>query len=50
MIVGQFPDRTLPRGQITDLHFPDGHFPERTIPRQDTSPTGHFPTKTFPQP
>ena len=59
MIVGQFPDRTLPRltlprGQIPDGHFPNGHFPERTIPRPDTSPkdtslTGHFPTKTFPR-
>ena len=53
-IVGQFPDRTLSRGQIPDWHFPDGHFPdehfpERTFPRPDTSPTRHFPTKTFPR-
>ena len=64
LIVGQFPDGTvprlpLPRGHVPDGHFPDGHFPnghfpERTIPwpdtsPKDTSPTEHFPTKTFPR-
>ena len=54
LIVGQFPDGTvprlpLPRGQIPDWHFPDGHFPDGHFP-DGHFPNGHFPERTIPWP
>ena len=54
LIVGQFPDGTvprlpLPRGQIPDWHFPDGRFPDGHFP-DGHFPNGHFPERTIPWP